>query len=94
MSASVDSQELRRQTGALLKRVANGEVITVRDRGRPIARIVPYDGGPLDQLVSEGRATVGDGDLLGLAEELGLPAPASGGMSLSKALTDLRADER
>jgi prevent-host-death family protein len=93
-SASVGIRELRQQASALLKRVAAGEVITVSDRGRPIARIVPLGGGPLDQLVREGRATEGGGDLLGVADELGLPAPASDGMSLSEALAELRADER
>ncbi len=94
MNETVGIRELRQQASALMKRVVNGEVINVSDRGRPIARIVPLREGTLEQLVLEGRATGGGGDLLALAKELGLPEPASEGMNLSQALAELRSDER
>ena len=94
MSYHVGIRELRQQTSALLKRVVKGEVIEVTDHGHPIARIVPLRGGVLEQLVLERRATEGTGDLLGLAEELGLPAPAHGSDLPSEALASLRIDER
>ncbi len=85
-------RELRQQASAILRRVTSGETIDVTDHGHPIARIVPLRPGVLDQLVLEGRATAADGDLLDLADELGLPR---GGPPLpSVALAELRADER
>jgi prevent-host-death family protein len=92
MSHSVGIRELRQQASAVLRRVVGGESIDVTDHGHPIARIVPLRPGVLDQLVIEGRATVAAGDLLDLADELGLPA--SGPASPSAALAELRADER
>jgi prevent-host-death family protein len=95
MSNTVGIRELRQQASALLKRVVNGEVIEITDHGHPIARIVPLRPGALDQLVLDGRATEARGDLLDLAEEMGLPmALASGAMMPSEALAALRADER
>lgn len=95
MSNTVGIRELRQQASSVLKRVVAGEVIDVTDHGHPIARIVPFRSSTLDQLVLEGRASEGEGDLLDLMEELGLPAVATAGRkSPSRALTELRADER
>ncbi len=94
MSYRVGIRELRQQTSAVLKRVVKGEVIDVTDHGHPIARIVPLQGGVLDQLVLEGRATKATGDLLDLAEELSLPAATQGPIVPSEALASLRSDER
>ena len=72
-------RELQQNTRSVLKRVANGEVIEITENGRPIARIVPYLRGVLDQLVFEGRAVDAEADLLELMDELDLPAPAERG---------------
>jgi hypothetical protein len=46
-------------------------------------------------MVVEGRASEGEGDLLDLMDELNLPvAPTAGRKSPSRALAELRADER
>jgi prevent-host-death family protein len=89
---SVGIRELRQQASAVLRRVVGGESIDVTDHGHPIARIVPLRPGALDQLVLEGRATGAVGDLLDMADELGLPA--TGLAPASAALADMRADER
>jgi prevent-host-death family protein len=95
MSNRVGIRELRQQASAVLKRVVAGEVIDVTDHGHPIARIVPLRPSVLDQLVMEGRATGGAGDLLDLMHELHLPvAPTKGRKSPSTALAELRASER
>lgn len=94
MSNQVGIRELRQQASAVLRRVARGEAIEVTDHGHPIARIVPLRPGALDQLVLEGRATEAAGDLLDLADGLGLPVEPGGGMLPSAALAELRADER
>jgi len=94
MKNSVGIRELRQQTSAVLKRVVGGETVEITDHGHPIARIVPLRPGILDQLVLEGRATEAIGDLLDIAEELGLPGDARGPILPSEALEELRVDER
>jgi prevent-host-death family protein len=98
-NSAVGIRELRQQASAVLRRVVNGEIIDVTDRGRPIARIVPFRPGVLDQLVAEGRATEATHDLLYLMTEGHLPVTsdtASSGPTRppSEALAELRADER
>lgn len=88
----VGIRELKQQASAVLRRVVAGEVVEVTDHGHPIARIVPLEPGLLRQLVRDGRATEPAGDLLDLAEEMGLPVAV--GSSPSAALAQLRADER
>lgn len=90
----VGIRELRQQASAVLRRVVAGDTIEVTDHGHPIARIVPLRPGVLDQLVLEGRATEAAGDLLDLAEEIGLPAAAGDRPLPSAALAELRAEER
>lgn len=94
MSNRVGIRQLRQQASAVLKRVVGGEVVEVTDHGHPIVRIVPIRPGVMDQLVLEGRVTGASGDLLDLAEEMGLPTDGSGVVLPSAALSELRADER
>jgi prevent-host-death family protein len=94
MNHRVGIRELRQQASAVLRRVVGGEVIDVTDRGHPIARIVPLLPGVLDQLILEGRATEAQGDLLDVSRGLGLPATSAHDLLPSRALQDLRADER
>ena len=55
--ASVGIRELKNRLSEFLRRVADGERVTVTDRGRPIAVIVPPDGRPEDeQLLSMVRS--------------------------------------
>ncbi len=49
-SASI--AELKAQASAILRRVKAGEDVVVTDRGRPIARLTPYQGE-----ITEGRLT-------------------------------------
>lgn len=94
MSDSVGVRELRQQASALLRRVRNGESIEVTDHGRPVARLVPIHPGTLNQLVAEGRAVRGQGALLEVADQLGLPVASTGVKTPSEALSELRTDER
>lgn len=49
-------RELRDHLSAWLDAVASGREVTVTDRGRPVARIVPVTGHTkLDQLIAEGK---------------------------------------
>lgn len=46
---------LNQDTSKVLARVKRGEEITLTERGRTIARLVPATTGPLDSLISAGR---------------------------------------
>ena len=53
--AEAGVRELRDHLSRYLERVKAGEELTVTDRGRPIARLVPVGGtNTLDQLIAEG----------------------------------------
>lgn len=67
--------------------------MVVTDHGHPIARIVPLRPSTLEQLVSEGRATAAEGDLLDVLDELGLPGMTANAQLPSAALLELRAEE-
>ena len=94
MSNTVGIRELRQQASAVLKRVVAGETLVVTDHGHPIARLVPLRPSNLEQLVAEGRATPAEGDLLARLKELDLPARSHGPDEVSRALAELRAQER
>ena len=63
--ASVGVRELKNRLSEFLRRVADGERITVTDRGRPIALLGPPESTPDDddirRMVREGLATWGGG---------------------------------
>ena len=91
MKSVVGIRELKQNASAIVRRAAEGEVIEVTDRGRPVARIVGIQhANPFDQLVAEGRVIPGRGRVL---EHQPLPAPP-GRPSGTEALAALRADER
>ena len=49
-------RELRESLSSALRRVRQGELLEVTDRGRPVARIVPVGGaGRLERLVVSGK---------------------------------------
>jgi prevent-host-death family protein len=51
----VTRTELNQQTARVLARVAEGERITITDRGRPVAEVVPPSRSRRDELVASGR---------------------------------------
>ena len=57
----VNVHEAKTHLSALLERVAAGEEIVIGKAGRPVARLVPYDGavGPRTPGGWEGRVQVG-----------------------------------
>jgi antitoxin (DNA-binding transcriptional repressor) of toxin-antitoxin stability system len=94
MESRVDIGELGEGIRQVLSRVLAGEVIEITDAGRAIARILPVGPHGLEKLALEGRVTESSGDLLDLLDELGLPGNARGPMLPSKALAELRDDDR
>ena len=56
--AEAGIRDLRDHLSRYLERVRSGEELTVTDRGKPIARLVPVDGpNTLDRLIAEGLVT-------------------------------------
>ncbi len=68
---AIGVRELKAHLSASLKRVQAGERLTVTDRGRAIARLVPVDARPtpawVQALLAEGRAQWAGGKPAGLA---------------------------
>ncbi|HSS69007.1 MAG TPA: type II toxin-antitoxin system prevent-host-death family antitoxin [Nocardioidaceae bacterium] len=52
---SVGVRELRDHLSKHLAEVQEGQTVTITDRGKPIARIVPVGPSTLDRLIAEGR---------------------------------------
>ena len=90
MATGVSVRELRQNLSKYLRRVAAGEVLEVRERGRPVALLAPLPAHDtlLERLVSRGRAVP---PRLRLAD-LGPALPASPGETLSAALAAQRAE--
>ena len=83
----VGIRALKQNASAVVAEVAAGEIVTITDRGRPVARMIPIRGSNLDALVEAGLARPSKRDIRDL------PAPEPG-PSLSEALADMRDDER
>lgn len=85
--AEVGMRALKQNPSAAVQAAASGEHVTVTDRGRPVALLLPISGAPLADmraagLVREARRALDD-----------LPEPVHG-LELSASLGTLRADER
>jgi antitoxin (DNA-binding transcriptional repressor) of toxin-antitoxin stability system len=66
-------------------------VVTITDRGRAVAQLIPIATSPLNTLVTAGRARPAKGSLA----DLGLPPKRPAGTPpLSSVLAAMRADER
>lgn len=83
----VGIRELKQQTSAVVARVVAGETITVSDRGRPVARLVPLAPTRYESMADQGRVRKPKRRMQDL------PQPRAG-KCLGQALSDLRDDER
>ena len=63
----VGIRELKQNASAVIAEVAAGEVVTVTDRGRPVAQITPLPSSPLRQLPAP---LPGGGDVSGALAEM------------------------
>ncbi|HUK90453.1 MAG TPA: type II toxin-antitoxin system prevent-host-death family antitoxin [Blastocatellia bacterium] len=62
---SVNIADLKNNLSRYLNEVRAGGEVLIKDRNRPIARIVPFAAGPeddLEKLIAEGRATPAETD--------------------------------
>jgi prevent-host-death family protein len=78
---------LKQNASAVVARAAQGEVVTITDRGRPVAQLVPLRAGRLAQLAAAGLARPPRRSFREL------PDPLSSPCSISEAVLDDRADE-
>ena len=89
--ATVGIRALKQNASEVVRQAAAGDVITITDRGTPVARIVPLRSSRLDEMRNAGlvrRASTRPADL---------PLPTieiTDGPSLSEILHDMRDDER
>jgi prevent-host-death family protein len=88
---TVGVRALKQNASAVVAEAAAGEVVTITDRGRPVAQLVPLAIDPLAGLVAAGRARPPRGRLTDLGDP---PKRRSGGKSLSSVLRQQRDDER
>ncbi|MDY5128562.1 type II toxin-antitoxin system prevent-host-death family antitoxin [Actinotignum urinale] len=86
--SEVGIRVLKQNASAVIRRVEAGETVDVTDRGRKVARIVPFTSSTLEMLAEEGRIR------LPLRDVQDLPFPVAGEGSLSQVLEKMRDDER
>ena len=84
--STVGIRALQQHASGVVSEVAAGEVVTITDRGRPVAIISPVSSGRLDQLIASGGARPPKRPLSDLT-------PPGEGASLSEVLRAMRADE-
>ncbi|MFI7588689.1 type II toxin-antitoxin system Phd/YefM family antitoxin [Spongisporangium articulatum] len=87
----VGIRALKQNASAVVAQVARGERVTITDRGRPVARLVPIAESPLERWIESGLARPPRRSLA----DLPLPEPMSEpGPTLSEVLAAMRDDER
>lgn len=87
----VGIRALKQNASAVVREAAAGELVTITDRGRPVAQLVPMTGSRVEALIAADRARPPRRLLSGL------PAPARRAQdrrSLSEALEETRRTER
>lgn len=84
-------RELKQNASEVVAAASAGEVITITDRGRPVARLVPLSSGVVPSLVEAGRARR---PRRRLAELGAAPRRGKGDRPLSDVLAEMRRDER
>lgn len=87
MSSEVGIRALKQNASAVVARTAAGEVITITDHGRPVARLVPIATTALEDLTAAGHARPAR------RRVRDLPPPKKG-PALSPVLRQQRAAER
>ena len=87
---SVGIRELRQNASQVVARAAAGEVITITDRGRPVAQMSPLANSSIERLRERGLITPA---IRTFEEYCASPKPTTG-PPLSPVLQQLRDEER
>jgi prevent-host-death family protein len=85
--SEVGIRALKQNASSVVARAAAGETVTITDRGRVVAQLVPVAASPLERLLDSGRARPARRSMADLPD----PSP---GPSLSAELREQRDDER
>ena len=88
---SLGIRSLKQNASAVVAQAAAGEVITITDRGRAVALLVPLPRDALAALVASGRVREPKSSLATLGPP---PRRKKGEPSLSAVLREMREDER
>ncbi len=89
--SKVGIRALKQNASAVVAEAAAGELVTITDRGRPVAQMVPIAGTRIEALIAADRARPA------LRRLSGLSSPARRGRGrrpLSEALDEMRQAER
>ncbi|HOT80721.1 MAG TPA: type II toxin-antitoxin system prevent-host-death family antitoxin [Microthrixaceae bacterium] len=89
--SQVGIRELKQNASAVVAEAAAGELVTITDRGRPVAQLVPIGGSRLDALIRAGRARAPRRSIADLPPPI---RDRSGGRSLTDEVIAARDDER
>ena len=89
--ATVGVRALQQHASEVVRRAAAGEIIEITDRGRPVARLIPYARTTLKTLTDGGLAKPARSRLD--QQPPALP-PVPGVPRLSEVLSEARRDER
>ena len=100
--ATVGIRELKQNASAVVARAAAGEALTVTDRGRPVARLLPLERkSHLQQMIDDGRITMPEYSITDYIRDHTVdgkyvpPVTLRGdGPSLSQVLMEMREEER
>ena len=88
---TVGVRALKQNASAVVADAAAGEVVTITDRGRAVAQLVPLPAGRLAALVAAGQARPPKGSLAELGPP---PMRRRGRQQLSETLAEMRDEER
>ena len=89
--STVGIRALKQNASQVVARAAAGEVVTITERGRPVAQLVPVPEGRLAALIAAGRARPAKGSLAALGAPSGTGAPHA---ALSDVVAAMRGEER
>jgi len=89
--STVGIRALKQNASQVVARAAAGEVVTITDRGRPVAQLVPVPGGRVAAFVASGRARPAKGSLAALGAPSGARAEQP---VLSEVVAAMRGEER
>ena len=89
--AEVAIRTLESDASSVVAMAAAGEPVTITDRGRPVARMVPYVTSRIEAMITDGRAR----SALSKLSKLPVPEPRRPGEPvLSEKLAEMRRAER
>jgi prevent-host-death family protein len=89
--STVGIRALKQNASQVVARAAAGELVTITDRGRPVAQLVPFPRGHVPAFVASGRARPAKSSLAALGTPPEVPPEHP---MLSEVVAAMRGDER